>query len=168
MSTRWRGEGDEAESANSSSGSERGKVEREGSDSPRRHGDTEVAQRLVNGHLTARVIGAAIEVHRALGPGLLESAYQECLCRELVLRRVPFVRQFPLRAEYKGIRLDCSYRLDLLVESSLVVEIKSISAIEPVHEAQLLTYMRLGGWHVGILLNFNVARLKDGICRLVL
>ena len=151
--------------------SDRGKRQRtaqEASDSPRRHGDTEVAQRLVNGHLTARVIGAAIEVHRGVGPGLLESAYQECLCRELMLRHVPFARQVPLRAEYKGIRLDCSYRLDLLVQSLLVVEIKSISAIEPVHEAQLLTYLRLGGWQVGLLLNFNVARLKDGICRLVL
>ena len=138
-------------------------------DSPQRHRDTEDAQRrILNGDVTGRVIGAAIEVHRALGPGLLESAYQECLCRELTLRHVPFARQVPLPLEYKGVVLDCSYRLDLLVQSGLVVEIKSVSAIEPVHEAQILTYMRLGGWQLGLLLNFNVARLKDGIRRMIL
>jgi GxxExxY protein len=117
---------------------------------------------------TEKVIGAAIEVHRSLGPGLLESVYQECLCRELSLRRIPFVRQLILPAEYKGVRLDCSYRVDLLVESAVVVEIKAVAAIEPVHKAQLLTYMRLGGWRIGLLMNFNVPALRNGIRRLVL
>ena len=117
---------------------------------------------------TRRIIGAAIEVHRSLGPGLLESAYQECLCRELFLRKVPFQRQLPLPAEYKGIRLVCSYRLDLLVLESVVVEIKSATAIEPVHVAQVLTYMRLGDWATGLLINFNVDVLRHGIRRLVL
>ena len=118
--------------------------------------------------LTEKVIGAAIEVHRSLGPGLLESAYQECLCRELSLRRIPYVRQLVLPAEYKGVRLACSYRLDLLVDSAVVVEIKAVAAIEPVHKAQLLTYMRLGGWRIGLLLNFNVPALRSGIRRAIL
>ena len=118
--------------------------------------------------VTRRVIGAAIDVHRALGPGLLESAYAECLTRELILRGIPFRRQVSLPVDYKGLRLDCSYRLDLLVADSVVVEIKAVSAIEPVHEAQLLTYMKLGGWKLGLLLNFNVPFLKDGIRRRVL
>jgi GxxExxY protein len=118
--------------------------------------------------LTEKIIGAAIEVHRSLGPGLLESAYQECLCRELSLRRIPFVRQLTLPAEYKGVRLDCSYRVDVLVDSAVVVEIKAVAAIEPVHKAQLLTYMRLGRWRIGLLMNFNVPALRDGIRRLVL
>ena len=118
--------------------------------------------------ITRDVIGAAIEVHRNLGPGLLESAYQECLARELVLRQIPFERQRPLPLEYKGIRLECGYRIDLLIANTVVVEIKSIEAIAPVHEAQLLTYLRVGGWHVGLLINFNVVVLKNGICRRVL
>jgi GxxExxY protein len=118
--------------------------------------------------VTGDVIGAAIEVHKSLGPGLLESAYQECLARELFLRRIPFERQRPLPLEYKGIRLECGYRLDLLVAGLVVVEIKAIEAIAPVHEAQLITYLRLGGWHVGLLINFNVVVLKNGICRRVL
>jgi GxxExxY protein len=118
--------------------------------------------------LTEKVIGAAIEVHRSLGPGLLESAYQECLCRELTLRQIPFVRQLVLPAEYKGTRLDCSYRIDLVVDSEVVVEIKAVAAIEPVHKAQLLTYMRLGGWRTGLLMNFNVPALRNGIRRVVL
>ena len=118
--------------------------------------------------MTERIIGAAIEVHRILGPGLLESAYQESLCRELVLRRISFARQVSLPTEYKGVRLDCGYRLDLLVESAVVVEIKAIAALEPVHKAQLMTYLRLGGWHVGLLINFNVPILKQGIRRVVL
>ena len=117
---------------------------------------------------TEQVIGAAIEVHKSLGPGLLESAYEECLCRELALRSIPFERQHPLAVEYKGIRLGCGYRLDLLVADSVVVEIKSVSVIEPVHEAQLLTYLRLGGWKLGLLINFNVPFLKDGIRRRIL
>jgi GxxExxY protein len=122
----------------------------------------------VSDELTEKVIGGAIEVHRSLGPGLLESAYQESLCRELSLRRIPFVRQLVLPAEYKGMRLDCSYRVDLLVGSVVVVEIKAVAALEPVHQAQLLTYMRLGGWRTGLLMNFNVPALRNGIRRLVL
>jgi GxxExxY protein len=118
--------------------------------------------------LTEKVIGAAIEVHRSVGPGLLESAYQECLCRELSLRGIPFARQVILPAEYKGVRLDCSYRIDLLIDSAVVVEIKAVAVIDPVHKAQLLTYMRLGGWRIGLLMNFNVPVLRNGIRRVVL
>ena len=118
--------------------------------------------------ITREVIGAAIEVHRHLDPGLLESAYHECLARELIVRGVPFQRERPLPLEYKGIRLECGYRIDLLVASLVVVEVKAIEAIAPVHEAQLLTYLRLGGWHLGLLINFNVVLLKNGICRRVL
>jgi GxxExxY protein len=118
--------------------------------------------------ITREVIDAAIDVHRALGPGLLESAYEQCLCRELNLRRVPFVRQLPLPIEYKGMKLDCSFRLDLLVASSVVVEVKAVSALEPIHAAQLLTYMKLGCWSLGLLINFNVPVLRDGIRRMVL
>jgi GxxExxY protein len=118
--------------------------------------------------ITEEVIGAAIAVHRALGPGLLESAYQECLCQELALGGIPFERQVPLPLEYRGIRLECGYRLDILVSGAVVVEVKSIEAIAPIHEAQLLTYLRLGGWSVGLLMNFNVVVLKDGIRRKVL
>jgi len=117
---------------------------------------------------TGDVIGAAIEVHRALGPGLLESAYEECLCRELTLRQMPFARQVALPVEYKGVKVDCSYRLDLLVASSIVVEIKSVSALEPIHSAQLLTYMKLGPWPLGLLINFNVPLLRAGIRRMIL
>ena len=132
---------------------------------------TERAQREINpqvNKLTEAIIGAAIEVHRALGPGLLESAYSECLCRELSVRGVPFEREKPLPLEYKGIRLECGYRLDLLVAGAVVVEVKAVEALAPVHEAQLLTYLRLGGWRVGLLINFNVEVLKQGIRRKVL
>jgi GxxExxY protein len=118
--------------------------------------------------ITAAIIGAAIEVHKALGPGLLESAYEECLCRELTLRQIPFERQRQLPLEYKGVQLDCGYRLDLLVADAVVVEVKSVETLLPIHEAQLLTYMRLGGWKVGLLINFNVPLLKRGIKRMVL
>ena len=118
--------------------------------------------------ITREVIGAAIEVHRHLDPGLLESAYHECLARELIVRGVPFQRERLLPFEYKGIRLECGYRIDLLIAGLVVVEVKAIEAIAPVHEAQLLTYLRLGGWHVGLLINFNVVVLKNGICRRVL
>lgn len=117
---------------------------------------------------TGDVIGAAIEVHRALGPGLLESAYEECLCRELTLRQMPFARQVPLPVEYKGVKVNCSYRLDLLVASSIVVEIKAVSALDPIHSAQLLTYMKLGPWRFGLLINFNVPLLRAGIRRMIL
>jgi GxxExxY protein len=118
--------------------------------------------------VTGKIIGAAIEVHRSLGPGLLESTYVECLARELMLRDVAFRREVSLAVEYKGLRLDCSYRLDLLVADSVVVEVKSVAAIEPVHGAQILTYMRLGGWKLGLLINFNVPILKNGIHRRIL
>jgi GxxExxY protein len=98
----------------------------------------------------------------------MESAYEECLCWELSLRRMPFVRQLSLPVEYKGVKLDCSYRLDLLVASSVVVEVKAVCALEPIHVAQLLTYMRLGRWSLGLLINFNVPVLKNGIRRMIL
>lgn len=118
--------------------------------------------------MTEQIIGAAIEVHKALGPGLLESAYEECLCQELTLREMRFERQRPLPVQYKGVELDCGYRLDLLVAEAVVVEIKAVQAIEPIHEAQLLTYLKLGGWKLGLLINFNVPVLKDGIRRRIL
>lgn len=118
--------------------------------------------------LTYEIIGAAIEVHRVLGPGLLESAYQACLCRELSLRGINFQKELPLHVQYKGVRLDCGYRIDVLVAELVVIEIKTVEAIAPVHDAQLLTYLRLGGWKVGLLINFNVAVLKHGIHRRVL
>lgn len=118
--------------------------------------------------LTQEIIGAGISVHRALGPGLLESAYQRCLCQELALRGVPFEREIPIPLEYRGIRLEAGYRLDLLVAGRVVVEVKAMEAIAPIHEAQLLTYLRLGGWNIGLLMNFNVVVLKDGIRRRVL
>lgn len=117
--------------------------------------------------LTERIIGAAIEVHRVLGPGLLESTYEECMCRESCLRDLPFERQRELPLEYKGMKLDCGYRLDMLVAQKVVIEIKSVSEIEPIHTAQVLTYLKLGGWQVGLLINFNVPVLKNGIKRIV-
>lgn len=119
-------------------------------------------------HLTEAIIGAAIEVHRELGPGLLESAYARCLGHELQHREINFVRERPLPVVYKGLPLDCGYRVDLLVEASIVVEVKSVEKLAPIHDAQLLTYLRLGGWPVGLILNFNVPVLKQGIRRKVL
>lgn len=118
--------------------------------------------------LTERVIGAAMAVHKALGPGLLESAYQQCLCQELTLQSIAFRAQLDLPLQYKGIQLDCGYRTNLLVEEHLVVEIKSVEKLIPIHKAQLLTYLRLGEWPLGLILNFNVPVLKDGIRRRVL
>lgn len=118
--------------------------------------------------LTYEIIGAAIEVHRHLGPGLLESSYRECLCHELSIREVGFRREYSLPLRYKGIRLECGYRLDLLVGGLVVVEIKAVERLAAVHEAQLLTYLRIGGWSVGLLINFNVTVLKEGIRRRVL
>ena len=117
---------------------------------------------------TEAVIGAAIEVHKHLGPGLLESAYEECLCHELNLRNIPFQRQVPLPVIYKGTKLDCGYRIDLLVKDEVVVELKAIESILPIHEAQALTYMRLGSWKVGLIINFNTPIVVKGIKRLVL
>ena len=118
--------------------------------------------------ITEAVVGVAIEVHRVLGPGLLESAYEECLCRELVLRKVPYERQRQLPVDYKGTKVDCGYRLDLLVSEHVVVEIKAVESLLPIHQAQLLTCLKLGGWKVGLLMNFNVPVLKQGIKRVVL
>lgn len=116
---------------------------------------------------TESIIGAAIEVHRHLGPGLLESAYEECLCEEFLLRKIPFKRQIVLPVTYKGKKLDIGYRVDVLVNDEVVVELKTVESILPIHEAQTLTYMRLGGWQVGLILNFHVTVLKNGVKRLV-
>ena len=118
--------------------------------------------------LTESVIGFAIEVHRTLGPGLLESAYQECLCYELKANAIAFGRQVALPVIYKTVKLDCGYRMDLVVDDQLVVELKTVERILPIHEAQLLTYLRLSGIRTGLLLNFNTAVLKNGIKRMVL
>ena len=117
---------------------------------------------------TAPIIGAAIEVHRHLGPGLLESAYEECLCHELHLRGLSFERQVDLPVPYKGLLLGCGYKMDLVVEHEVVLELKAIESILPVHEAQLLTYLKLSGKHVGLLINFNTPLLTRGIKRIVL
>ena len=117
-------------------------------------------------HLTGKVIGAAIEVHKTLGPGLLESVYEECLCRELQLSKIRYERQKGLPVEYKGAMLDCGYRLDLVVEGKLIVELKSCDTLQPIHEAQLLTYLKLTNIKIGLLINFNVPVLKDGIKRM--
>ena len=108
---------------------------------------------------TESIIGAAIEVHRHLGPGLLESAYEECLCEELSLRKIPFNRQIALPVTYKSRKLDVGYRVDLLVNNEVVVELKTVESRLPIHEAQTLTYMRLGGWQVGPILNWTYARV---------
>ena len=118
--------------------------------------------------LTEQIIGAAIEVHRNLGPGLLESAYETCLSYELQQRNLRFERQKPLPLVYKEIRLDHGYRVDLLVEQEIVVELKVVDRVAPVHEAQVLSYLRFSGCRIGLLLNFNVKLLKDGIHRFIL
>jgi GxxExxY protein len=116
--------------------------------------------------LTGSVIGAAIEVHKALGPGLLESVYEECLCKELKLKGIPYERQKEVPVEYKGLKLNCGYRIDLLIAERLILEIKACETLQPIHEAQVLTYLKLTGPKVGLLINFNVAILKDGIKRI--
>ncbi|HEX2891676.1 GxxExxY protein [Vineibacter terrae] len=117
--------------------------------------------------LTGKVIGLAIDVHRALGPGLLESAYEECLCFELEQAGIPFQRQVPMPVTYKSVHLELGYRLDLVVEEKLVVELKTVERLLPVHEAQLLSYLKLGGLRIGLLINFNVPVLREGLKRLV-
>jgi GxxExxY protein len=117
-------------------------------------------------NLTGEVIAAAIEVHKILGPGLLESTYEECLCREFGLRKISFERQKELPIEYQGLRLDCGYRLDIIVESRLILELKACESLLPIHQAQLLTYLKLTGMKVGLLINFNVPILKTGIKRI--
>jgi GxxExxY protein len=122
---------------------------------------------MTDAELTHAIIGAAIEVHRTLGPGLLESVYEECLVRELTLRGIPVVRQKPIPLVYKDLKLECGYRLDLLVAGRVVVEIKAVESVAPIHEAVMLTYLRLSEVRLGLLLNFHVPVLKDGIRRFV-
>ena len=117
--------------------------------------------------ITRQIIGGAIEVHRALGPGLLESAYEECLYHELILMGLSVERQIPLPVRYKGKKLDCGYRVDMIVDNQIMLELKACEHIEPIHKAQLLTYLKLAGLNLGLLLNFNVTVLKDGITRMV-
>jgi GxxExxY protein len=128
------------------------------------HRDTEAQRDSVS----QEVIGAAIEVHRALGPGLLETAYEECLCDELSVRGLSFRRQVDLPVLYKTVKLTCGYRMDMVVWDVLVVEVKAVEKLMPVHEAQLLTYLKLSGLHTGLRVNFNVPVLKDGIKRMKL
>src|SRR5579871_3783012 len=118
------------------------------------HGVTETRSKLLHEELTEGVIGAAIEVHRGLGPGLLESAYEECLCHELHLRGISFERQVPLPVEYKGIKLDCGYRMDVVVENAVVLELKCVERVLPVHQAQLMTYLKITQKPVGFVINF--------------
>ena len=127
-----------------------------------------VAPKLRYEELTERILGAAIEVHKALGPGLLESTYEECLCHELNLRGLRFQRQISVPVTYKGINLDCGYQLDIMVEDTVILELKSIERVNSIHEAQLLTYMKLLSKPVGFIINFNVAVLRLGIVRKVL
>ncbi len=119
-------------------------------------------------HLSKRVIGCAIEVHRVLGPGLLESTYLKCLAQELTINGIQYEIEKPLPVEYKGIQLDCGYRIDLLVEGQLIVELKAVEKVLGIHKAQLLTYMKLTGITVGLLMNFNVELLRNGLERFVL
>jgi GxxExxY protein len=123
---------------------------------------------MTDNEITHEVIGAAIEVHRLLGPGLLESAYEECLSKELALRHLRVERQKPVPVVYKDVKLECGYRIDLLVEGRVVVELKSIDGFAPIHEAVMLTYLRLSGQRLGLLINFNVKVLKDGIKRYII
>ena len=125
--------------------------------------DTEGSSR----RCTHDIVGAAIEVHRRLGPGLLESAYETCLCRELHLRRIRFQQQVALPVQYRGLNLDCGYRLDILVEQSVIIEVKALSKVLPVHRAQVLTYLKLTGLRLGLLINFNVDVLRHGIYRII-
>jgi len=132
------------------------------------NGGLGVPTKLRHEALTERIIGAAIEVHKTIGPGLLEGVYEECLCHELQLRSLLFERQLIIPVVYKGVTLDCGYRLDLIVESTVILELKSIDRILPIHEAQLLTYLRLLSKPVGFIINFNVPILRNGIVRKVL
>ena len=127
---------------------------------------TEPTERRENDTLTGEIIGAAIEVHRSLGPGLLESAYVACLAYELRLRKLKVEQEVPLPIFYKDVMLDCGYRLDLVVDDQVIIEVKSVKALTPLHEAQLLSYLKMSDYHKGLLINFNVKMLKDGIRRM--
>ena len=123
---------------------------------------------MADNEITHAIIGAAIEVHKLLGPGLLESAYEACLRHEFAIRKIGFQKQKPVPLVYKEIKLDCGFRLELLLEKRVVVELKSVDAIAPIHEAIMLTYLRLSGHTLGLLINFNVSILKDGIRRFIM
>ena len=127
-----------------------------------------MTEKEILNQITEAIIGSAVKVHSFLGPGLLESAYVECLCFELKSHAIAFTRQAPLPVVYKSVKLECGYRMDLVVENRLVVEVKTVEKLLPVHDAQLLTYLNLSGIRVGLLLNFNAPVLKRGIRRLVL
>jgi len=118
--------------------------------------------------LSGQIIGCAIEVHKNLGPGLLESTYEQCLAYELKRSNISFKLQHNLPVEYKGVKLDCGYRIDMLIDNKVIVELKSVDSILPIHQAQLLTYMKLSGVGIGLLMNFNVKYMKTGIKRMVL
>ncbi len=120
------------------------------------------------GELSYRIIGCALEVHRVLGPGLLESAYERCLAHELSLAGLTYELQRPQPVHYKGVQLDCGYRLDVVVEDEIIIELKAVDEFQPIHEAQLLSYLKLSGKRIGLLINFNVEMLKEGIRRYVL
>ena len=130
------------------------------------HRDTEDTEGA-SCHITHDIVGGAIEVHRRLGPGLLESAYERCLCRELLLRGIRFQQQVPLPVQYRGLQLDCGYRLDIVVERSVIVEVKALSRVLPVHRAQVLTYLKLTNLRLGLLINFNVEVLRRGLYRII-
>ena len=130
---------------------------------PQRHGE----QRGLLSLRHSRHRGAAIEVHRQLGPGLLESAYQTCLCRELLIRGISFRSQVPLPIQYRGLQLDCGYRLDLVVNDSIIIEVKAVRRVLPIHRAQLLTYLKLTKYRLGLLINFNVEVLRSGLYRII-
>ena len=121
--------------------------------------------RIERDPLTGKVIGCAIAVHRALGPGLLESTYKQCLAHELSRTGIGFKLEHPLPVKYREVLLDCGYRIDLLIEDSLIVELKVVEAVKKIHQAQILTYMKLSGIRTGLLINFNTVTLKDGIYR---
>jgi GxxExxY protein len=123
---------------------------------------------MTDNEITHAIIGAAIEVHKHLGPGLLESAYEECLVHELLLRNLKFERQKPIPVVYKETKLECGYRIDLLVEDKIVVELKSVEGLAPIHDGIVITYLRLSGHKLGLLTNFHVATLKEGIRRFIL
>jgi GxxExxY protein len=117
--------------------------------------------------LSGEIIGAAIEIHKTLGPGLLESVYEECLCHELGLRNLSFSREKPLPVVYKGKKVECGYRLDVVVENSIILELKSCEKIDPIHRAQLLTYLKISGISLGLILNFNTTVMRHGVVRIV-
>jgi GxxExxY protein len=136
-----------------------------GYSSPRMNHQNLQTQRGHLNNLSGKIIGLCIEIHRELGPGLLEAAYEECLAYELTKAGVHFERQSPLPVRYKEVQLDCGYRLDFVIENALIVELKAVTELHPIHEAQLLTYLKLAGKNLGLLINFNVPILKEGVRR---